>query len=82
MFGSGFNPLKVLDGLEDALQPVDCSLGAGAPPSWAGREERVEWVLHNFTKGEKAFLYRMLHAQGIHLADCRALEDTEKKGLK
>ena len=81
MIGPGFNP-HVLDGLVKTADPLTQPLDAFVPGTWALREARVEWCLANLTKGEKALLYRMLHAEGLHLADCRALEATEKKGLK
>lgn len=45
--------------------PVGRVLSAPLPPAvpmtWVGCEDRVLWVLHNFSPGEKSLLYKLLH---------------------
>lgn len=64
------------------LDPLTQPLAVAAPATWAGRERRVEWMLRNFTKGEKALLYRLLHdVERVSIGTCAAVERTERHGL-
>lgn len=50
------------------------------PATWAARVERVRWCLEHLTKGEKAYLYRLLHdGEGYKLDVCRRIEAEEEK---
>ena len=60
---------------------ADLPLQPNAPPTWQGREHRVEWCIQHLTKGEKAFLYRMLHAEGARIDTCHEVERRERKEL-
>lgn len=57
-------------------------LGPAAPTSAEGCEARVEWVLHNFTRYEKAYLYRLLYeGEGLRIDGIKDKERKEKAKL-
>lgn len=56
-------------------------LPAGTAWEWKQMERRVEWALANFTAGEKAYLYRLLHdGDGLRRAACDESVRKEKAG--
>lgn len=62
-FPSFGDALRVMAMTDDNFSPLDLDmpLNATKPPLWAIKERRVEWVLHNFTEGELAYVYKVLH---------------------
>lgn len=62
----------------DLEDPLEQPLQPGAPVGWEFKERRVQWCLHNLTPGEKAYLYRLLHSQGIRLDACLSIEKKER----
>lgn len=60
--------------------PMTVPLPTEQPATWIGREDRVRWVLHHFTRGEKSKLKRMLDDELRHY-DLRALERKERDEL-
>lgn len=63
-------PVPELPFLQRALDP-------GKPTDREGCDARVEWVLHNFTMYEKAYLYRLLY-EGVGLR-IDGIRDRERK---
>ncbi len=66
-------------GLVPAPPFNDAPLDNRTPAAWTDKEKRVGWVLANFTDGEKAYLYRLLNAEGHTLSSCAAKEAKERK---
>lgn len=63
----------------DPPNPLNLPLGPKVA-NWAERERRVEWVLHNFSAGELAYLYKLAHdGHGVRRATC---EDAIRKEAK
>jgi hypothetical protein len=61
---------------------VEQPLAVKPGPAWQDREQRVEWCIANLTAGEKAYLYRLLHNDGLRLDNCKDRERREKDSLK
>jgi hypothetical protein len=61
--------------------PMTQPLPIVTPDTWLAREDRVRWVLENFTKGESAKLCRLLKDKYAHY-DLRAIERQERESLE
>jgi hypothetical protein len=62
---------------------LDAALAVEAPTTWRGCEYRVQWCLHNLTKGEKAYLYRVLHTgEGFRIDRCHDDEREQRTAMK
>jgi hypothetical protein len=73
---------KMFPGFSDIQPPPDPMtepLPVAAPDTWAGRENRVRWLIVNLTNGEKALLYRLLHdSEEVRLDKCKQTERKER----
>jgi hypothetical protein len=68
---------------DEAPDVLACALSPDAPVLWADCETRVAWCLRNLTKGEKAYLYRLLHTgEGMRIDRCQDHEREERAALK
>ena len=56
-------------------------LPVAAPATWKEREDRVAWVRHNLTMGERAKLYR-LERDEFRFKDYQKIERAEERSLK
>jgi hypothetical protein len=65
----------------DISIPTAPPLPAAPPPTWAAREERVQWCLDHLTKGEHHLLYRLLHNTGVRVDRCKHEEAEERRAL-
>ena len=69
-------------GSASPADPMSAPLPVAPPATWTGREDRVAWVLRNFTAGELAKVYRLLHdGHGLRRATCTDVETKEQKSL-
>ena len=64
------------------IDPLTVPLSPEHPKTWTGREDRVRWVLHNFTPGEQHQLFRLLHdANRVRYSTAKGIEERERKAL-
>jgi hypothetical protein len=57
-------------------------LPPAVPPTWAGREARVVWVLANLSPGELARLYELQHFAGQRMDGISSRWRAERDALK
>lgn len=78
-------------GIPSGAEPADAKpadpktlpLPVAPPADWQGREDRVAWVIANFTTGETAKLYRTLRdGMDFRNRNVFELESKERKALE